>query len=132
MFVHPSWAESFPYAILEAMALALPIVASDVGGIGEAITHGVSGLLVPPADATALAGAIASLLADPARAGRFGALARQEVERRFTVDRMVDGVLAVYDEVEPRRRSVHTPTASSRSFTRLSNAKRRRPPYTTG
>src|SRR2546423_12573968 len=68
VFVHPSWAESFPYVILEAMSLARPIVASDVGGIGEALVAGRIGLLTPPRDERALGEALAGLLDDPARA----------------------------------------------------------------
>jgi len=59
VFVHPSWAESFPYVILEAMSLARPIVASDVGGVGEALLDGESGVLVPPRDAETVLAATA-------------------------------------------------------------------------
>lgn len=99
VFVHPSWAESFPYAILEAMAWARPVVASDVGGIGEAIENGRSGVLVPPRDAASLAGAVNALLADPVGAAALGEEARHRLEARFSVDRMVEGVLDVYREV---------------------------------
>jgi glycosyltransferase involved in cell wall biosynthesis len=81
VFVHPSWAESFPYVILEAMSLARPIVASDVGGIPEALVHGESGLLTPARDERALAGALIELLA------------------RFTREAMVERLVRVYEEV---------------------------------
>lgn len=97
-FVHPSWAEAFPYVILEAMAVGAPIVASDVGGVGEALVNGDSGVLVPPADAASLAGAIGALLDDPVRAARIGAAARERVRSVFTLERMLDGVLGVYGE----------------------------------
>ena len=99
LFVHPSWAESFPYVILEAMSLGLPIVASDVGGVAEAVTHGENGLLVPPRNAHALAQALTDLLEDPDRGARMGAAAGLRVEQRFTRTRMIDGMIEVYDEV---------------------------------
>jgi glycosyltransferase involved in cell wall biosynthesis len=98
VFVHPSWAESFPYVILEAMSLGLPIAASDVGGVGEALAAGESGALVAPRDARALARALIELLGDPARAARMGAAAKQRFEQRFTRARMIDGVVSVYEE----------------------------------
>lgn len=99
LFVHPSWAESFPYVILEAMAAGLPIVASDVGGIGEALVAGESGVLVPKGDAGALADALAALLADAGRAARLGAAAKARREQLFTRTRMIDGISGVYDEL---------------------------------
>jgi glycosyltransferase involved in cell wall biosynthesis len=99
VFVHPSWAEAFPYAVLDAMALGLPVVASDVGGVGEAVETGASGLLVPPRDPAALAAAVSRLLADPATAAALGAAARARVADRFTVEAMVEGTLAVYREL---------------------------------
>lgn len=98
-FVHPSWAESLPYAILEAMSLGLPIVASDVGGVGEALCDGESGLLVAPRDAQALARALIALLEGSDRGARMGAAAKLRLERRFTRTQMIDGVLGVYEEV---------------------------------
>jgi len=98
IFVHPSWAESFPYVILEAMSARAPIVASEVGGIAEALVDGVSGVLVPSADAGALAQALAGLLEDRARRTRLGHSARARVEQMFTRERMIAGVLGVYDE----------------------------------
>ena len=99
VFVFPSLAESFPYSILEAMATGRPIVASDVGGVGEAIEAGESGLLVPPGDAAALAAAIGELARDPAQAAAMGRAAELRRHERFTLSRMVDGMLGVYAEV---------------------------------
>lgn len=98
IFVHPSWAESFPYVILEAMSLGLPIAASDVGGVGEALSDGESGALVAPRDARALARALIELLGNPARAARMGAAAKLRFEQRFTRARMIEGVVGVYEE----------------------------------
>jgi glycosyltransferase involved in cell wall biosynthesis len=113
VFVHPSWAESFPYVILEAMSLGRPIVASDVGGVREAILDGESGLLVPARDAPALAGALNDLLDDRDRAARMGELARQRASRRFTLTTMTDGLADVYSEVAAPARAHHPPSAGS-------------------
>jgi Glycosyltransferase len=97
--VQPGWSESFPYSILEAMSLSLPIVATDVGGVGEAIEDGVTGRLVAAKDAAALAAATIDLLADRGRAGRLGAAARERMMSCFRLDQMVEGTLGVYREV---------------------------------
>jgi glycosyltransferase involved in cell wall biosynthesis len=97
-FVHPSWAESFPYVILEAMSLGLPIVASDVGGVSEAVSDGESGALVTPGDARALARALIELLGDSGAGARMGAAAKLRFEQRFTRARMIGGVADVYEE----------------------------------
>ncbi len=97
--VQPGWSESFPYSILEAMSLAAPIVATDVGGVGEAIEDGVTGRLVPAQDAAALAAAAISLLEDRALAARLGEAASRRMRERFTLQQMVEGTLAVYSEV---------------------------------
>jgi glycosyltransferase involved in cell wall biosynthesis len=83
-----------PNAVIEAMAMGLPVVAAAVGGIGEAIRDGVSGSIVPPGDAAALADALARLLADPALRARLArnALrhARRHFDRRANARRLVD------------------------------------------
>jgi glycosyltransferase involved in cell wall biosynthesis len=102
VFVSPSWAESFPYTVLEAMALGASIVATDVGGVGEAVLDRSTGLLVPPRDSAALAAAIVALLTDPRRAARLAAAARELVSRRFTVETMVAETASVYRELLER------------------------------
>lgn len=104
VFVLSSRQEGFPITILEAMAAGKPIVATDVGGCAEAVVHGETGLIVPPEDPEALAEALASLLADPELAGRMGAAGRERVLREFTVDRMVEQHLALYEEILAKRR----------------------------
>ncbi|HTR72702.1 MAG TPA: glycosyltransferase, partial [Solirubrobacteraceae bacterium] len=76
VFVHPSWAESFPYVVLEAMSLGRAIVASDVGGIGEAIVDGESGRLVAARDPEDLGRATIALLDDAQLRRRMGDAAR--------------------------------------------------------
>jgi len=87
--VLPSRSEGSPNALLEAMATALPIVASGVGGILELIDEGRTGLLVQPDDPSALANGLCRVMADPAMAARLGAAARADVESRYSFARMV-------------------------------------------
>jgi glycosyltransferase involved in cell wall biosynthesis len=99
VFVNPAWAEAFPYTILEAMSLEMPIVATDVGGSGEAIEDGVTGRLVAPRDPGALADAIVALLIDQERGRELGGAAGARYRERFTIERMVAGVRSVYAEL---------------------------------
>jgi glycosyltransferase involved in cell wall biosynthesis len=95
----PGWSESFPYAILEAMRAAAAIVATDVGGVGEAIEDGLTGRLVAPRDPEALAAAVSALLRDPDEAARLGAAARERQRSRFGFERMVEATARVYAEL---------------------------------
>jgi glycosyltransferase involved in cell wall biosynthesis len=99
LFAMPSWNESFPYVILEAMSVGLPVVATAVGGIGEAIRDRVEGALVPPRDPIALAGGIGALLADREARARLGAAGYERVQTRFTAERMIEGVTGVYRDL---------------------------------
>jgi len=92
VFVLPSLHEGLPYVILEAMSLGKPIVATNVGGIPEQLTNGVSGILVPPRDPKALADAIISLLTDKRKARKLGLEARKKVKRSFTLKLMVSSM----------------------------------------
>ena len=80
------------------MALSRPVVASDVGGIPEMIEDGVSGLLVPPHDAPALAAAIVRLLTDHSLADVIARAGHDVVRERFCLERMVADIEDVYDE----------------------------------
>ncbi len=95
VLVVPSRAESLPYIVLEAAAAAVPIIATDVGGIGEII--GAPGALIPPNDAGALAGAIGATLADLGAAAERAARLQDEVRAGFSVEHMADRVLAGYE-----------------------------------
>lgn len=96
--LHPSRAEPFGLAVLEAMAAGKPVVAADTDGPRVMIEDGVDGVLVPPGDVERLTAAVASLLEDPAGRAAMGAAAAVAA-RRFQVQDMVDGVQAVWDEV---------------------------------
>ena len=78
LFVMPSHSEGSPNALLEAMMARVPIVATHVGGIPEIVTHGETALLVPPSDPSALAAALAQLLANPALAQRLALAAQRQ------------------------------------------------------
>jgi glycosyltransferase involved in cell wall biosynthesis len=106
IFVLPSRSESFPNAILEAMAAGLPVIASGVGGILELIDDGRTGLLVPPGEADALAARIMHLMDDAAEGARLGAAARADATARFSFDRMVAGFQDVYLTELARRGAV--------------------------
>ncbi|QIK38748.1 glycosyltransferase [Caldichromatium japonicum] len=101
LLVHPALKEGLGIALLEAAAAGLPIVATRVGGIPEAVRHGVNGLLVPPEDPQALAAAIAELLQDRERRRIFGQAGQALVACEFSVEAMVEGNLAVYRELIP-------------------------------
>ncbi len=89
VFVLPSLSEGLSSSILVAMAMALPVVATKVGGIPELVLDKENGLLVPAADAAALAEAIELLAGDPHTAYRMGQIGRQRMEEHFTLDRKI-------------------------------------------
>ena len=97
VFAYPSQFEGLCLAVIEAQAAGVPVVATPVGGIRETVVDGVTGLLVPPDDAAALAGAIIRLLDDPDEARRLAESARARVGR-YAERHMVDETLALYGD----------------------------------
>ncbi len=91
------WPEPFGIIGLEAMAQARPVVAFDVGGIGEWLRHGETGLLVPPDDVGALAGALAAVLGEPERARRMGDAGRETVQERFAPSKHLAQLLPLFE-----------------------------------
>ncbi|MGH9410008.1 MAG: glycosyltransferase, partial [Vicinamibacterales bacterium] len=96
LFVNSSISEGVSLTILEAMAAALPIVATAVGGTPEVIVNGSTGVLVPARDPAQLARAAAQILSDPDRRREMGRAARSRVETLFTLDRMVRDYAGIY------------------------------------
>ncbi len=95
VYVQPSLAEGLGTSVLDAMGCRLPVVASRVGGLPEAVDES-TGLLVPPGNPEALADAIETLLGDPRRARSLGEAGRRRVAEAFGVKRMVEQYLDVY------------------------------------
>lgn len=102
IFVLSSRSEALPRSILEALCAGLPVVATDVGGTGEAVTHGVNGLLVPPEDRQALAAALGKLAESAPLRRQMGEAARKLYEQRFRLEVMADLTSAVYATVQIR------------------------------
>jgi len=99
LLVHPASMEGMGVILLQAGAAGIPVVATAVGGIPEVVVHGQTGLLVPPGDPLRLASAVASLLSDTQGRLSMGEAARERVRSEFSVDRMVEGNLSVYEEL---------------------------------
>ena len=97
--VLPSRAEGLGIAALEAMAAGLPIVASRVGGLAEAVVDGQTGVLVAPGEPDALAAALTRVGLDPDLAARLGAAGRARIEAEFLPARMVEGYDRLYREL---------------------------------
>ena len=91
--------EGLPLTLLEYMASSKPIIATDVGGVGEVVKDGENGFLVPSGDHNALAGRINALLEDQALASRLGANGRALLGEKFSEDVMMNRIESLYDEL---------------------------------
>lgn len=103
IFVLPSRGENLPVSILEAMAAALPVVATRVGGVPEQVGDGATGILVEPGDAAALASALDTLLGDPELRLALGRRAPQRLRERFDNTRAAEQALELYERTSFRR-----------------------------
>jgi glycosyltransferase involved in cell wall biosynthesis len=99
IFAFPTMNDAFPLSLLEAMAGGLAVVTTPEGAIPDMVEHGVTGLLVPQGDATALATALATLLADPLRCRRMGAAGQARVRERFSRERFFAGMAEIWSTV---------------------------------
>ena len=100
VFALPSYAnEGVPQALMQAMAVGVPVVSTPVGSVDELVRHGETGLMVPPQDADALRAAIERLLGEPALSRRLVQAARAWVRERYSRERMLDSMEAVFCSV---------------------------------
>ncbi len=103
VYVLSSHDEGMSNALLEAMAMELPVVATDVGGTGEVVVAGSTGLLVPPKDSAKLARGIEAILDRPDRGREMGRLGREVVEKKFSAHAMVKKMEEIYCDWAARR-----------------------------
>lgn len=99
LFVLSSYIEGLSNTLLEAMAVGLPVVATQISGSEDVVRMGENGLLVPPGDAEALAEAIVTILRDPARAAAMGRRSRQLVEQRCGLAHVADNYVRLYTQI---------------------------------
>jgi glycosyltransferase involved in cell wall biosynthesis len=117
VFMLPSHREGFPRSVMEAAAMGLPCVATDVRGCRQCVEHEGNGLLVPARDPAALAAALERLLRSPAERARMGAAGRQKALREFDEARVIGAILAAYQRLAgryglaPRRAAAGEPGA---------------------
>lgn len=97
LFAHPALAEGLGVVTLKAQAAGVPVVGFEAGGLAEAVEHGVSGLLVPAGDGSALALAIRSLMDDDAMRARLGAAGRDRMRAQFSIESMADRHIELYE-----------------------------------
>jgi colanic acid/amylovoran biosynthesis glycosyltransferase len=103
-----------PNAVIEAMAMKLPVISTPIAGLVEIVEHGRSGLLIPPEDPVALADEIERLASDRALAARLGENARQRIESRFDADKNVLARLQLFG-VLPLKAREHLTASSMRT-----------------
>jgi glycosyltransferase involved in cell wall biosynthesis len=99
LYVLASHREGFPRSAMEAAAMGLPIVATDIRGCRQVVDHETTGLLVPVEDAVALAAAIGELASDADRRRRMGDAARAKARREFDQQHVIDITLGVYERL---------------------------------
>lgn len=99
LVVLPTYREGLPRVLVEAAAVGKPLIATDVPGCREVVQPEVNGLLVPPKEPAALAGAIERLLADPALRARFSLASHRLAEGRFSDRKVVEAILGLYAEL---------------------------------
>lgn len=99
IFILPSLLEGTPMALLEAMSASVPVVATDVGGVGHIVQDEENGLLVPPENANKLATGIRRLLADPTWTAQLAKNGLRTVASRYSAKKMAENYMALYDQI---------------------------------
>jgi glycosyltransferase involved in cell wall biosynthesis len=99
IYIHAAKADTFPRAIIEALACGVPVVATAVGGIPEQIVDGVTGFLVSPGDPASMAARIEQLLVDDELRRSFSEAAARDAKHRFSLTRQTDGFITWYQEI---------------------------------
>lgn len=99
LFVHPALAEGLGVVTLKAAAAGVPVIGFRAGGLGEAIAHADTGLLVPPEDVDGLADAIETLLANAETRTRLGNAGRERMRSEFAVDTMAERHITLYESI---------------------------------
>lgn len=101
MLLLPSHTEGLPNAVLEAMAMNVPVAATDVGGVSDLLNDGQCGVMLQPTEPQAWPVVIAPLIVSPARREEFARRARRRVEQRFTFEKRMQSMLGVYERILP-------------------------------
>jgi glycosyltransferase involved in cell wall biosynthesis len=96
LHIHPSHHEGLPNSVLEAMAMSLPVIGTNVGGLPEQIEHGITGLIVPPQDPPALAQAILLLANDADKRAQMGTEGAKRIRALFSIERSVSLYETIY------------------------------------
>jgi glycosyltransferase involved in cell wall biosynthesis len=99
LFVLPSLWEALPFALLEAMARGVPVVATAVAGVPELVRPGATGMLVPPADGSTLAESIRTVLTMPDRGRRLAVAAQKMVKERYSLQAMLTQTNNLYRQL---------------------------------
>ena len=121
VYVLASHREGFPRSAMEAAAMGLPIVATDIRGCRQVVDHGETGLLVPVSDPAALTEAIVALAGDPSLRARMGLAARDKARADFDQQNVIRTTLDVYERLLADRRR------DGRGRARRGRPRRRRP-----
>ena len=117
IFVLPSYREGFPRSAMEAAACGLPVIATDIRGCRQVVTHGANGLLVPLHDPSALVTAIGELLGDPGRRRHMGEASRRKAEAEFDDRDVIAKTIDAYERVLcPDKSSTRRRTAKSATW----------------
>jgi len=99
VFVRPTLSGGIGHTVIEAMAMAKPVVAVAAEGMLEIVEDGCTGIVIPRNDTSAMAAAISRILGDPVTARRMGSAARRAITEKFNADTLVNKILAIYEEV---------------------------------